>query len=285
MTIKQLEYFLALATNRNYTAAAEKCLTTQPNLSRQIAKLESTLGKKLVYRINGKLELTPAGQYLAREGYKVLYEYNDLIKVLSNQDILPEITFGYITEYPELNELMAYAKNHITDYTIKWLHGGVSWLLDTDSVDMLFTFEKDDCQDDYFLKLFDVPIYAVVPIDVFPSAPVLTLQHLENHPLMFSFEQITRRCKEFFAKNQLRVTTTEFAFLVFDVDSYLFTLRQVHRIGFLPRDARDYSKSGFRMIPIEGMHSTISLGIRWSAKKDKDCRIIAKKIQEHYKQT
>ena len=44
MTITQLYYVLAVAENKNFTLAAEKCFVTQPTLSMQIQKLEDELG-------------------------------------------------------------------------------------------------------------------------------------------------------------------------------------------------------------------------------------------------
>lgn len=43
MTITQLQYVLAIAEQRNFTKAAEKCFVTQPTLSTQIQKLEDEL--------------------------------------------------------------------------------------------------------------------------------------------------------------------------------------------------------------------------------------------------
>lgn len=283
ITIKQLEYFLAVVSCHSFTAAAEKCYTSQPNLSRQIDKLENSFGKKLLWKIDGRLELTAAGQLLARKGYDLLREYNELIAILSSPDVQPEITFGYIAEYPVLNALMAYAGNSFEGYSIKWVHGGVSWLLDTGSIDMCFTFEKQGETGERFVKLFDVPIRAVVPNQLFPACKSLNMRLLERYPIMHSYGQITDKCKSFFAEHSLQVDATEFSYIVFDVDSYLHSLKRENKIGFLPLDHREYAKSGFQMVEVDGMASTVPLGIRWSEKKDADCRIIAEKLQRYYK--
>ena len=47
MEIRVLKYFLAVAQEENMTKAAETLHTSQPNLSRQIAELEDSVGKKL----------------------------------------------------------------------------------------------------------------------------------------------------------------------------------------------------------------------------------------------
>ena len=50
MTLTQLEYFIALAEHRNFSAAAKACGVSQPTLSAQFHKLEEELGHTLVDR-------------------------------------------------------------------------------------------------------------------------------------------------------------------------------------------------------------------------------------------
>ena len=46
-TLRQLEYFVALATHLNFRKAAEASFVSQPTLSGQIAQLEAMLGVTL----------------------------------------------------------------------------------------------------------------------------------------------------------------------------------------------------------------------------------------------
>lgn len=59
---KWLEDFIALATTRSFSQAAEKRFITQPAFSRRIRTLESSLGLTLVNRSHTPIELTEAGQ-------------------------------------------------------------------------------------------------------------------------------------------------------------------------------------------------------------------------------
>lgn len=69
MTLRDLEYFIALAETRHFGQAAERCHVTQPTLSMQIAKLEQELGTPLFERGKRRVGLTAAGrQILARAG-------------------------------------------------------------------------------------------------------------------------------------------------------------------------------------------------------------------------
>ena len=61
LTLRQLEYVVAIADHASFSRAAEACAVTQPALSSQIAQLEDTLGVQLFERDRRKVLVTPAG--------------------------------------------------------------------------------------------------------------------------------------------------------------------------------------------------------------------------------
>ena len=64
MQVRQLEYFVALAAERHFTKAAERCHVSQPAFSEALGKLERELGVPLVRRGHAYEGLTPEGERL-----------------------------------------------------------------------------------------------------------------------------------------------------------------------------------------------------------------------------
>jgi DNA-binding transcriptional LysR family regulator len=62
MEMHQVRYFLATASERNFTKAAEKCNVTQPSLTRAIKQLEDELGGDLFRRERPQAQLTELGE-------------------------------------------------------------------------------------------------------------------------------------------------------------------------------------------------------------------------------
>jgi LysR family hydrogen peroxide-inducible transcriptional activator len=78
LTLRQLQYFVALAELRHFGKAAEKCCVTQPALSMQMKELEEALGMQLIERRRGNLELTAEGREIAGRAHVVLNTVRDL---------------------------------------------------------------------------------------------------------------------------------------------------------------------------------------------------------------
>ena len=62
MEMQQVRYFLATASELNFTRAAERCNVTQPSLTRAIRHLEDELGGDLFRRERPQAQLTELGQ-------------------------------------------------------------------------------------------------------------------------------------------------------------------------------------------------------------------------------
>lgn len=70
--LRQLEYFVAVATTRHFTRAATAVHVAQPSLSKQIRSLERELGATLFNRARGNVTLTAAGETLLPLATRIL---------------------------------------------------------------------------------------------------------------------------------------------------------------------------------------------------------------------
>lgn len=76
--LRRLQYFVAVARERNFTRAAERLHVAQPALSRQVRLLEQELGVELLHRTTHEFELTEAGEFLLERGPAVLSAADEL---------------------------------------------------------------------------------------------------------------------------------------------------------------------------------------------------------------
>jgi DNA-binding transcriptional LysR family regulator len=76
-TLKQLRILKAIATEKNFTRAAEVLYISQPSLSKQIKMLEKNLGISLINRESNKISLTENG--------KVFLQYSERILALCEE--------------------------------------------------------------------------------------------------------------------------------------------------------------------------------------------------------
>jgi DNA-binding transcriptional LysR family regulator len=76
--LRRLQYFVAVARERNFTRAAERLHIAQPALSRQVRLLERELGVELLHRTTHEFELTEAGEFLLERGPDLLSAADEL---------------------------------------------------------------------------------------------------------------------------------------------------------------------------------------------------------------
>jgi LysR family hydrogen peroxide-inducible transcriptional activator len=80
LTLRQLQYLLAVAEARSFRRAAEACHVSQPSLSQQIADAERALGVRLFERDRRRVLVTAAGEGLLARARRVLVEADDLVE-------------------------------------------------------------------------------------------------------------------------------------------------------------------------------------------------------------
>jgi LysR family hydrogen peroxide-inducible transcriptional activator len=79
MNLRDLRYLVALADERHFGRAAERCFVSQPTLSAQIRKLEEYLGVTLVERQPKRVALTETGQKVVERARRALQEADAIV--------------------------------------------------------------------------------------------------------------------------------------------------------------------------------------------------------------
>lgn len=87
MTLNELKFVIAVAQERNFRRAAEKCFVTQPALSLGIKKLEEELGVVIFERSRSEVKPTEIGQQIIQQANIVLeqsYRLKEMAKLGTN---------------------------------------------------------------------------------------------------------------------------------------------------------------------------------------------------------
>jgi len=101
MELRQLEYFVAVAEERNFTRAAQRIHVAQPAVSAQIARLEREVGQRLLDRSRRETRLTAAGEAMlphARAALSAVAHARLAIDELA-QLVRGTVTLGTVTSH------------------------------------------------------------------------------------------------------------------------------------------------------------------------------------------
>jgi LysR family hydrogen peroxide-inducible transcriptional activator len=81
MNLRDLRYLVALADERHFGKAADRCFVSQPTLSAQIRKLEEYLGAPLVERQPKRVSLTETGEKVVQRARRLLQEADAIVEL------------------------------------------------------------------------------------------------------------------------------------------------------------------------------------------------------------
>ena len=98
MTLTELRYIVAVAREKHFSRAAEKCCVSQPTLSVAIKKLEDELGVALFERGANEIRVTDAGHRVIEQAQRVLEEAAAIkhIATAGKDDLVGPLRFGAI---------------------------------------------------------------------------------------------------------------------------------------------------------------------------------------------
>ncbi|MGH8295181.1 MAG: LysR substrate-binding domain-containing protein [Steroidobacteraceae bacterium] len=77
--LKDLRYLVAVADERHFGRAAQRCFVSQPTLSAQLKKLEQYLGVQLIERQPNNVSLTDAGEEVAARARRMIEASEEIV--------------------------------------------------------------------------------------------------------------------------------------------------------------------------------------------------------------
>ncbi len=80
VTLRQLQYVIAVAESGSFSKAAEICFAEQSTISHQVKTLEEKLGKQIFNRNSIPAKLTPEGELIVEQGKQIIAQVEELIK-------------------------------------------------------------------------------------------------------------------------------------------------------------------------------------------------------------
>jgi LysR family hydrogen peroxide-inducible transcriptional activator len=156
MTLTDLRYLVALARERHFGRAAERCHVSQPTLSIAVKKVEDELGLALFERHRHEVLVTPGGESIIRQAQRVLEEMDVLnasARAARNQFADPLKLGAIFTTAPDLfpplvralkaggSGLMLYLEENYTQVLAARLAGG-----ELDAIIVAAPFEAPETQ-------------------------------------------------------------------------------------------------------------------------------------------
>lgn len=271
-TLRQLQFFSALARRRSFSRAAEDCLVSQSTLSSAIKELEGLLGAALVDRSTRAFALTPAGDEVARRAGPILAMSEDLVRAVGERRplegpftlgviptiapfLLPAVTPRLKASFPKLD---LFLREDLTAALVERLIAG---LLDA----AVLAFPYDAPALDH-VDIGDDPFWFAAPAaHRFARRKTLTPGDLDGEPLLLLEDG---HCLRDHAIDACRLQAPETA-AAFGATS-LFTLVQMAQSGLgatlLPDMAvkAGLAKSaGLIAVPFEAPAPARRIGLAW----------------------
>lgn len=281
-TLRQLQFYEALARNQSFGRAASECHVSQSTLSAGIKELEAVLDAQLVDRSSRQFALTPLGEVMANRAEEMLGLARDMVRVAeARAPLTGDLRLGLIpTIGPFLlprvmpkvaaayTDLRLFLREELTDQLVDGLRAGridiavLAMPVETDGIDTLIFAE-------------DPFVFACAPDHPLAKAPSVTSAQLAAEHLLLLEDG---HCLRDHALSACQLQPRESA-EAFGATS-LFTLTQMVRSGLgttlLPQlavDAGLASASGLVTVPVldpQGSRPSRDLGLAWRRGSDRE---------------
>ena len=194
MQIRQLEYFVAVSEQLNFTKAARQFFISQTAVTQQIKVLEEELGVRLFDRNNRRVVLTPAGKTFLEDAKAILRRTRDACDRAKRADTVftGKLDIGFVKGYEKTNlsDVLSDFHVHYPNITLTLTRENVAELYDgilNKNLDVILNirYSMDDLEDIEFQIVRQYPLLAVMPAS-HPLSHRISIQRseLKGYPLV-----------------------------------------------------------------------------------------------------
>lgn len=217
MTLTELRYIVAVAQEKHFGRAAQRCHVSQPTLSIAIKKLEEELALSLFDRSSNEVITTEAGSRIVAQARKVLEEA-DVIRHLANEEqnelegafklgliftvapyLLPKLILSLRKIAPQMPLMLE--ENHTTMLTDALKRG------DLDAIVVAEPYHEPGITT---IPLYDEPFFVIVPKGhAFENLDSVSTRHLTEEQVLLLTEgncmrdQVLGSCPELASRQRI----------------------------------------------------------------------------------
>ena len=187
MLLKQLEYFISVVEHNSFTQAAYEHYVSQSAISQQIKSLEASLGVPLMIREKRSFHLTPAGEYLYRNGKQLMTRVKNLqdetVRVGKNER--KYLRIGYLNRYSgiALQQALMRTTKRYRDLDVRMYsgsHSELNQMLDDNLVDIIFNDYWQIKSDNDYVTYHDEKFKVLKEIVESANSPLLVFYRFKS---------------------------------------------------------------------------------------------------------
>ncbi|WP_219952585.1 LysR family transcriptional regulator [Dickeya zeae] len=194
MELRYLRYFVAVASTRHFTRAAESLGISQPPLSQQIQKLEREIGTPLFKRLTRGVEMTEAGEALYQDANHILELTDAAVErvrsIARGESGVINVGFSCaVTFHPAVLTLLRRYRQHYPKIRLQPREEHIHEILESlrnRTIDIAFVRLPDNIGEEFEGELLaNEPMRLVLPEShPFSDQARINLGQLQNEPLI-----------------------------------------------------------------------------------------------------
>ncbi len=282
MTSRQLEYFLAVARDLNFTKAAESMYVSQTAVTQQIKALEDQLGVQLFERTKRHVSLTAAGKVFQPEAVAILNRIDAAVQRTREvkSGFIGTLNIGFTTGLGNttVSERIRAIHRHYPNILMRFSNLGVSELAKQlrerrQDVGLMPMFHEKYYRDFSYCKVAQDQLMVVMPWDhVLAQNQFVKWKELADEPLILAASAGSgmgedRLVLDNFSRRGYQPNVID---RIADVDTIMFMVSCHMGITVLPEylAAPEMVKGRITAVPLSSRNSYLDIVAAWMPDND-----------------